>query len=184
SLYTIYFAVRVDLFYSESNAADQTATTDGAQNNFCIFHLFHDFQTNCTLTSHYVFIVEGVQECVAFFLLQLCSFCSSIIIYAGNQHYFCAIASCSFYFSHGCGFGHANYSRDTFFLSSQSYALSVVTCGASNYTFLSFCVCQASCFEVSASQFERTCYLHVFTFDINISIGVDVSGLEYGCFSS
>ena len=39
SLYAIYFAVRVDLFYSESNAADQTATTDGAPVSYT--HLLH-----------------------------------------------------------------------------------------------------------------------------------------------
>ena len=151
--------------------------------NVSFGQFFHDFQTNSTLTCHYIFIIEGMQECVALFPLQFYCLCSSIIIYTGNQNNFCAVALCSFNLSQRSACGHADSSLDAFFLCCQSNALCMVTCGTSDYTLGSFFFCQACCFYISTSQLEGACYLHIFAFDKYVCVRVDKSGFVQRCYS-
>ena len=182
-LYAIYLAVGVDALDCASNTGNQTAATNGNEYNVSFGQFFHDFQTNSTLTCHYIFIIEGMQECVALFLLQFYCLCSSIIIYTGNQNNFCAVALCSFNLSQRSACGHADSSLDAFFLCCQSNALCMVTCGTSDYTLGSFFFCQACCFYISTSQLEGACYLHIFAFDKYVCVRVDKSGFVQRCYS-
>ncbi len=119
-----------------------------------------------------------MQERIAFFLLQFFSLCRRIIIYAGHQNNFCAIALCCLNLCQRCACGHTDYGLNALFLCCQSNALCMVAGGTCNHAVFRLFICQVCRFIVRAAQFERTRYLHIFTLDIYISVRVNDIRLE------
>src|SRR5260370_20925462 len=66
------FYLRVHLFYSGSNSADEPASAYGSQNQLYIGQVFHYFQTYCALAGNDFFIILGRHEHKAVLRFQLC----------------------------------------------------------------------------------------------------------------
>ena len=166
--------VRIERFQREGNARDKSAAADG--NDYCVEvgKLFEQLKADSSLTCDNVFVVEGMYKCVIIFLFKLERFVVSVVINARNKADLSAIASGRLDLRDRRAVGQANYGFYAILFSGKRNALSMVASGTGDNSPCFLLICKLGNFEIRTSHFKRTCYLQIFRFEVNVSVGIDL----------
>ena len=121
---------RADLLDGVGDAGDQSAAADGDHDGVDVVQVIQDLQGDGALACDDVFIVEGMNEGVAFAFFQLQRLFICVVVAALHQAHICAIALGGLHLGDGSGIRQADERFDAILRRCQRHALGVVSCGA------------------------------------------------------
>ena len=161
-------AVGLQALDGEGDAADQAAAADGADHLLHVGELLQNLQADGALAGNDVGVVEGMGEGVAVELGQAVGLPGSVVIHAGDQDHFRAVALGGLHLADGGAGGHADDGLDAQLGGGQGDALGVVAGGAGDDTALGLIGGQRTDLVVSAADLEGTGQLQVLSLDVQI----------------
>ena len=130
----------IQAFDGKCHAADQASASDGDDDDFHVGQLFEQFQSDSALSGNDQFVVEGMYECISFFVAELQGMSVGIVIDAFHQADVCSQPSCGFHFADGRSFGQADERLDAAMGGRQCHALGMIACRTGNDAFCFFFV--------------------------------------------
>ena len=136
-------------------------------------HLLEYFESDGALAGYYLGVVEGVHEAVAVFLLQFYGARVGVVVHAGHEAYFGAVALGGLYFGYGGACGQADERLYAVVGGAEGYALRVVSGGAGYHAACFFLVGELRYLVVCATELERACELQVLGFEVDFRFRID-----------
>ena len=167
------------MLHCTGDTSNQATAADGNDNLLDFGQLLQNLQTDGTLTSHNIGVIEGMGESIALLLAQTLGFSGGIVIHTGNQHNFCAVVLGGLNLADGRTSRHTDDGLHTQLGGGEGDTLCVVASGTGDNTALTLLCGQCTQFVVGTAQLKSTRQLQVFTLDIDI-FAKGFSGVQGG----